>query len=96
MKRLSGTSLILYPLKTKHIYDGMNSMSLIQKMPGDISCKSFPLNNIYEIHDFIYEHYPVRSNLYLSNAYFVSEAKRKLKEIRGLVQSSARGIDLSL
>jgi hypothetical protein len=31
MKRLSGTSLTLYPLKTGHIYDGMNSMPLIQK-----------------------------------------------------------------
>lgn len=96
MKRLSGTSLTLYLLKTEHIYDDMNSMPLIQKMLGDISCKSFPHNNIYEIGDFIYEHYPVRSNLYLSNAYFVSEAKRKLKEIGGLDQSSARGIDLSL
>jgi hypothetical protein len=65
-------------------------------MLGDTSCKSFLLNNIYEIRGFIYEHYPVRSNLYLSNAYFVSGAKRKLKEIGGLVQSSARGINLSL
>ena len=83
MKRLSGTSLTLYPSKTKHIYDGMTLYFPNSKMLGDISCKSFPLNDIYEIRDLIYKHYPVRPNLYLSNAYIVSEAKRKLKEIGG-------------
>ena len=96
MKWLSGTSLTLYPLKTGNIYDGMTSMSPDSKMLGDISCKPFPLNNIYEIRDFIYEHYPVRSNLYLSNANSVSEVKRKLKGLEGPIQSSARGFDVSL
>ena len=82
MKRLSGASLTFYPLKTEQIFDVMNSMPLTQKMLGDISCKSFPLNNIYEVRGFIYEHYPVRSNPYLSNSYFVSKAKRKLNEAR--------------
>ena len=81
MKRLSRTSLTLYPLKTEHIYDGMIPMSPDSKTLGDISCKSFPLNNIYEVRDFIYEHYPVRSSLYLSNAYFVLKVKHKPKEI---------------
>ena len=81
MKRLSGTSLTLYPLKTEHIYDGIIWMSHDSKMLGDISCKSFLLNNIYEVGDFIYERYPVRSDLYLSNDYSVSELKRKNKEI---------------
>ena len=71
----------------------MISIYLIQKTLRDISYKSFPLNNIYKVCDFIYEHYPVRSDLYLSNAYFVSEVKRKPKEIEKASSRIARGFN---
>lgn len=53
-------------------------ISSLTKQLKHISRKSLPFNNIYEIAEFIYEHYPVRSNLYVRHTQFVLQMKRGL------------------
>jgi hypothetical protein len=54
-------------------------ISSLKKQLKHISRKSLPINNIYEMVEFIYEHYPVRSNLYVRYTQFVSQMKRELQ-----------------
>jgi hypothetical protein len=53
-------------------------ISSLEKQLKHISRKSLPFNNIYELCEIIYEHYPVRSNLYVRHTQFVSYMKHGL------------------
>ena len=46
-----------------------------------IPCKPLLLNDVYENAEFVYEHYPVRSEVYVPAPQFVSQMKRGLNNI---------------